>query len=88
MVNHEPLLPGRHIRSHCVNRVSPVCHLECVIDAEGAARGLSIHESSHRAFNNAALHAISRARFQPATKGGQPVAARAHIPFRFEAPVK
>ncbi len=62
--------------------------VECVIDAEGAARGLSIHESSHRAFNNAALHAISRARFQPATKGGQPVAARAHIPFRFEAPVK
>lgn len=62
--------------------------VECVIDSEGAARNLSIHESTHRAFNTAALNAISRARFQPAAKGGQPVAARAHIPFRFEAPVK
>ena len=60
----------------------------CVIDSEGNARDLSIHESSHRAFNNAALSAISRARFQPATNGGKPVAVNAHIPFRFEAPTK
>lgn len=56
-----------------------------VIDSEGNAINLRIHESSHRAFNNAALIATSRARFQPATKGGKPVAARAHIPYRFEA---
>ncbi|MGB0578391.1 MAG: energy transducer TonB [Limisphaerales bacterium] len=58
----------------------------CVIDSEGNARNLSIHESTHRAFNNAALNAISRARFQPATNGGKPVAVNAHIPFRFEVP--
>lgn len=62
--------------------------VECVIDSEGNAIDLSIHESTHRAFNNAALNATGRARFQPATKGGQAVAVRAQIPFRFEAPAK
>lgn len=62
--------------------------VNCVIDSEGNARDLSIHQSTHRAFNSAALNAISRARFQPATKGGWTVAAHAQIPFRFQAPVK
>ncbi|MBL6766015.1 MAG: TonB family protein [Verrucomicrobiae bacterium] len=62
--------------------------VECVIDSEGAASRMRVHDSTHRAFNVAAMEAVSRARFQPATKGGRAVAARALIPFRFEAPGK
>jgi protein TonB len=62
--------------------------IQCIIDSEGSPRDLSIYQSTHRAFNAAALNAINKARFQAATKGGRAVASHAQIPFRFEAPGK
>lgn len=58
----------------------------CIVDSAGNACECCIRESSHRAFNSAALSAISKSRFQPATKDGKTVAAWVLVPIRFEAP--
>tara|TARA_Y100001934_G_scaffold282876_1_gene398977 strand:+ start:1818 stop:2525 length:708 start_codon:yes stop_codon:yes gene_type:complete len=59
-----------------------------VVDSEGNPVDLSILESTHRGFNSAALSAISRSRFESASRRGRPVAVWTGYPIRFEAPTK
>lgn len=77
-----PAYPASLSRSGISGRVV----VRCVIDEQGLARNPTIHESTHRAFNAAALAAVGRSRFQAGTRHGKPVATWALIPFRFEAP--
>lgn len=59
--------------------------VELVVTAEGevGAGTLRVLESSDRGFDEAALEAVGRLRFTPATQGSTPVAVRIRIPVRF-----
>ncbi len=55
--------------------------LELTVDVEGRARDVSVLESAGEAFDQEALRASEDLRFAPATRAGEPIAAR--IPFRY-----
>jgi protein TonB len=56
-----------------------------VIDRNGAVRpgSVTVQETSHEAFRDAAVHAAERFRFRPARVSGQPVAVRISIPIEW-----
>jgi iron complex outermembrane receptor protein len=56
------------------------------VDASGAVTGAEVVESGGAAFDAAALEAVKRWKFAPATRDGTPIPARIRIPFRFEPP--
>lgn len=57
----------------------------CVIDAKGAIISTRIKQSSGQPeLDKAALQAVSRWKFKPATRGGKPFQATCNIPFTFE----
>jgi iron complex outermembrane recepter protein len=56
------------------------------VDASGQVTGAEVVESGGAAFDAAALEAVKRWKFQPATRDGAPIPARIRIPFRFEPP--
>ena len=60
--------------------------LEVTIDATGHAVDPKVVTSGGAEFDEAALAAIRRWSFAPATQGGQPVAVRVRIPFAFRLP--
>jgi TonB family protein len=56
------------------------------VDAAGQVTGAEVVESGGAAFDAAALEAVKRWKFAPATRDGIPIPARIRIPFRFEPP--
>jgi iron complex outermembrane recepter protein len=56
------------------------------VDAAGQVAGAEVVESGGAAFDAAALEAVKRWKFEPATRDGTPIPARIRIPFRFEPP--
>lgn len=55
-----------------------------LIDDTGHAERLDVHESSGKSeLDKAALDAVRRARFRPATRDGLPVAGEIRLPFEF-----
>jgi TonB family protein len=88
-VDHLPELQGDlHLRYPAgLERtgVSGVVELEYVISSSGRVepRSVRVLESPHPAFSAAATDAVSRARFSPARRGGQPVAVLVRQTIRF-----
>lgn len=56
------------------------------VDAQGAVTSAEVVESGGPLFDAAALEAVKRWKFQPATRDVTPIPARIRIPFRFEPP--
>jgi len=53
------------------------------IGADGSIRDVSVAQSAGQALDAAAIAAVVRWKFKPATRGGQPEEVRVRIPFRF-----
>jgi protein TonB len=57
----------------------------CMVDAEGRVTGTSIKQSSgHPDLDKAAINAVNKWKFKPATKGGRKIKASCVVPFNFE----
>jgi protein TonB len=57
----------------------------CTVDAEGRVTGTSIKQSSgHPDLDKAAVNAVNKWKFKPATKGGRKIKATCVVPFNFE----
>lgn len=57
----------------------------CTVDADGRVTGTSIKQSSgHPDLDKAAVNAVNKWKFKPATKGGRKIKATCVVPFNFE----
>src|SRR5580765_2537240 len=56
------------------------------LDAQGNVTDVKVETSGGAAFDDAAVLAVRKWTFSPATKNGKPFAARMKIPFHFEPP--
>ena len=75
----EPVYPPRALRLHREGQVL----LRLAIDSRGQLRSATVVESAGYGFDAAALKAVRRSRFAPATKAGQPVSCVALLPVSF-----
>ena len=80
--------PSRLEAAHDHGEPLPEVDVEIEVDVakDGTVVGARVVASGGAAFDEQALLAARRHRFQPATKGGVAVASRFHIPFHFEPP--
>src|SRR5690606_18508822 len=60
--------------------------LVVTVDATGKVSGVTISQSAGRAFDAAALAAVARWTFQPATKNGTAMAAKIRVAIEFDTP--
>ena len=59
--------------------------VSCTVDADGRVAATSIKQSSgHSDLDKAAINAVGRWKFKPATKGGKKIKANCIVPFNFE----
>jgi periplasmic protein TonB len=59
--------------------------ITCMVDADGRVTGTSIKQSSgHPDLDKAAINAVNKWKFKPATRGGRKVKATCVVPFNFE----
>lgn len=59
--------------------------LVCIVDEKGQITSTSVRQSAgHADLDKAAIAAVSKWKFKPATKGGRPVRASCTVPFNFE----
>ena len=57
----------------------------CVVDENGQVASTSVRQSAgHADLDKAAIAAVSKWKFKPATKAGRPVKASCTVPFNFE----
>ncbi len=57
--------------------------VEFFVDPNGNAVNPKIHRSSNHIFDEAAINAVLRTKFKPATKNGKPISAILRIPIVF-----
>ncbi len=57
--------------------------IRCTVDASGRVKDPEIKSASNEDYGRAAVEAVVKWEFVPATKGGEPVAMRVQIPFNF-----
>lgn len=57
--------------------------LVVTVDERGHVAGVDVAESGGKPFDDAAVAAMRLWTFEPATRGGRPVAARIRVPFHF-----
>lgn len=67
--------------------LNAVVGLSIVIDASGEVSDARVLEAQGHGFDEAALSAIRRFRFSPATRGGEPIAVRIRYDYVFELEV-
>jgi TonB family protein len=67
-------------------RIEGTVVLQVAIDAAGHVEDASVAESAGEAFDAAALAAVRRWTFTPASRAGVPVASRIRVPFVFQLP--
>jgi TonB family protein len=60
--------------------------LSLVVDADGVAHDITVSESLSPAFDAAAVDAVKKWKFSPATKNGKPISAHAAIQITFRGP--
>ncbi|MBL8608267.1 MAG: TonB family protein [Myxococcales bacterium] len=60
--------------------------LVVTVDERGHVAGVDVAESGGKPFDDAAVAAMRLWTFEPATRGGRPVAARIRVPFHFAPP--
>lgn len=76
-----PVYPSQSIDAHEEGKV--VLHVTVAVD--GSAQGVEVKWSSGIArLDRAAMQAVQRWRFKPATSGGMPVAADIDVPVNFQ----
>jgi TonB family protein len=70
--------------------VSGTVVLELVVGTDGKPRDVKVVTSAGHGFDEAAVAAVQQFEFQPATKDGEPMAARIRYPyvFEFQAPAE
>jgi TonB family protein len=66
---------------------SGVAMIDILVRTDGSVGDARLKSADHEAFGDAALGAIRRWRFEPATVDGAPVEKRVTVPFKFVAPV-
>ncbi len=57
--------------------------VEFIVDAQGGVQNAFVVRSTHSGFEESALAAVQRTRFQPGRKGGAAVSTRVQIPIAF-----
>lgn len=57
--------------------------VDFIVDAKGKVPWTSIHSSTHRGFEDAAVLGVSRWQFRPGMKNGKKVSTRMRIPLKF-----
>jgi len=78
--NRKPVYPVDAERRHLEGKVT----LRVEVSATGEPVSLSVaHSSGHDLLDQAALAAVRYWRFNPATRGGQPIAGIAEVPVQF-----
>ncbi len=75
----QPIYPPRALRLRREGKVL----LRLEIDAGGVLQSVTVVQAAGYGFEEAALEAVRRARFAPATKGGRPVSCVALLPVSF-----
>jgi periplasmic protein TonB len=65
-----------------VNLKYPVI-LQLIIETDGKTHDLRVVQSVDEAFDNAAMEAVRRWRFKPATCGGEPIATQISVEINF-----
>jgi len=63
--------------------VSGLVVLRVVVDEHGNVTEPTVEKSTNPAFNQAAIEAVSKWRFKPATHAGKPVSAKVALPIKF-----
>jgi TonB family protein len=77
-----PSLPGTSLGLGTTDDQGTV-KIEITVDAMGKPQGGIVVQSDRKRFEEAALNAISKWRFKPATCNGEPMASKIQIEFRF-----
>ena len=67
--------------------ISGTANIDIVVQPDGTVAQAAVKSADHEAFGEAALAAIKKWRFEPATLDGAPVEKRVSVPFKFAAPV-
>jgi protein TonB len=65
-------------------KVEGVVTIIFVVDAEGKVANPRVEKSTDRAFEDPAVTAVRRWKFEPAVRAGQRVACKMRVPIRFE----
>jgi protein TonB len=65
-------------------RLEGVVAIIFVVDQTGKVSNARVEKSSHAAFEKPALDAVRKWKFEPAVRGGKPVACKMRAPIRFQ----
>jgi protein TonB len=76
----DPKYPAKAIRAHQEGVVT----LSVIVDSEGLPREARISRSLSPELDSAALHAVSRWKFSPATRYGKPVTVGVNVVVNFK----
>lgn len=68
------------------SRTSGKVELSFVVEADGTVGAVQVVSSTRKSFADAAVAAVKKYRFKPATLNGQPIAARVVAPIEFNPP--
>lgn len=58
--------------------------ISCVVDETGKVVSATVKQSAHPDLDKAAIAAVNKWKFKPASKGGRSVTAKCVVPFNFE----
>jgi protein TonB len=63
--------------------------VEFIVDTQGRAANAAATESTHRAFEEAAIRGVQKWKFRAGVRGGRKVNTRMRVPivFKFEEPI-
>ena len=61
--------------------------IDLVVKADGTVADARVKSADHEAFGQAALMAVQKWKFEPATVDGAPVDKKVTVPFNFVAPI-
>ena len=64
-------------------KIEGTCVLSLIVDAHGMPQGLHVSRALGAGLDETAMEAVSRYRFKPAMKNGQPVAVKISVEVRF-----
>jgi protein TonB len=79
MVQHAPIYPGAMRREGLDGTV----RVEFVVDVDGRVIETQVVETTHHAFNDAAVSAVLKWKFRPGVKNGRKVNTRMCVPIVF-----
>lgn len=68
------------------SRTSGKVELSFIVEADGTVGAVQVVSSTRKSFADAAVAAVKKYRFKPATLNGQPIAARVVAPIEFNPP--